>query len=153
MQQRSRRTNPYPFTWEIPVFLFTAVAFLLLMGAQVGRSIANLIAGNGWVFVERPKLITSLGGVLTGHADAGLSGLISPAALGLVWTCIGVVELLVLIGCAVGLKWGLDRWGPGRLHGMAGQAEAEALLGRTRLRKHAKVIRPDLDGSPKGGRR
>lgn len=151
--QRSRRTNPYPFTWEIPVFLFTAVAFLLLMGVQVGRSIANLIAGNGWVFVERPKLITSLSGVLSGHADADLPGLLSPAAPGLVWTCIGVVELLVMIGCAVGLKWGLNRWGPGRLHGMATPAEAEALLGRTRLRKHAKVIRPDLYGSPRGGRR
>lgn len=151
--QRSRRTNPYPFTWEIPVFLFTAVLFLLLMGLQTGRSIANLIAGSGWVFVERPKLITSLGGVLAGHSDVGLSGLTSPATPGLLWTCIGVVELLVLIGCVVGLKWGLARWGPGRLHGMATRTEAETLLGQTRLRKHAKVIRPDLYGSPKGGRR
>ena len=101
--QRSRRTNPYPFTWEIPLFLFTALAFLLLMGLQAARSIANLIAGNGWVFVERPKLITSLGGVITGHADAGLEGLTSPATRS--------------------------------------------------LRRHAKVIRPDLYGSPKGGRR
>ena len=29
-------------------------------------------------------------------------------------------------------------------------AEAEALLGPTRLRKHAKVIRPDLYGPAKG---
>ncbi len=151
--QRSRRTNPYPFTWEIPVFLFTAVLFLVLMGVQAGRSIANLIAGSGWVFVERPKLITSLGGVLTGQADAGIEGLTSPATSSLLWTCVAVVELLVLIGCVVGLKWGLARWGPGRLHGMATRADAETLLGQTRLRKHAKVIRPDLYGSPKGGRR
>jgi len=151
--QRSRRTNPYPFTWEIPLFVFTAVAFLLLMGLQAARSIANLIAGNGWVLIERPKLITSLGGVLTGHADAGLEGLTNPATSSLLWTCIAVVELLVLIGCVVGLKWGLARWGPGRLHGMATRTEAETLLGQTRLRKHAKVIRPDLYGSPKGGRR
>ena len=151
--QTERRHTPYPFTWEIPVFLLTAVAFLLLMGVQVGRSIANLIAGSGWVFVERPKLITSLGGVLTGQADAGFEGLTSPAMSSLLWTCIAVVELLVLIGCVVGLKWGLARWGPGRLHGMATRADAETLLGQTRLRKHAKVIRPDLYGSPKGGRR
>lgn len=151
--QRSRRTNPYPFTWEIPLFLFTAVAFLLLMGLQAARSIANLIAGNGWVFVERPKLITSLGGVLSGHADAGLEGLPTPATSSLLWSCIAAVELLVLIGCVAGLKWGLDRWGPRRLHGMATRAEAEGLLGRTRLRKHAKVIRPDLYGGPTGGRR
>ena len=151
--QRSRRTNPYPFTWEIPVFLFTAWLFLVLMGLQTARSIANLIAGSGWVFVERPKLITSLGGVLTGHADAGLEGLTNPATSSLLWTCIAVVELLVLIGCVVGLKWGLERWGPGRLHGMATRTEAETLLGQTRLRKHSKVIRPDLYGSPKGGRR
>ena len=47
--QRSRRTNPYPFTWELPLVLVVAVLFLLLVGVQAGRSIANVIAGSGWV--------------------------------------------------------------------------------------------------------
>lgn len=149
--QRSRRTNPYPFTWEIPAALTVAVVLLLLMGAQVGRSVANVLAGNGWHLVDRAKLFSSLGGVFAGNADAGLAGVQHPAGPGLLWACIGVLELVVLVACVAALKWGLDRWGPGRLQGMATRPEAEALLGIARLRKHAKVIRPDLYGPSKGG--
>ena len=145
--QRSRRTNPYPFTWEIPLALVVAVLFLLLMGVQIGRSAANLLAGNGWVFVDRPALFTSLPGIVSGHADAGLGPLSRPPVPAVLWGSICAVEGIILVGCAAGLKWGLGRWGPGRLHGVATRAEAEALLGRTRLRKHAKVIRPDLYGA------
>ena len=145
--QRSRRTNPYPFTWEIPLALVVAVLFLLLMGVQLGRSAANLLAGNGWVFVDRPALFTSLPGIVSGHADAGLGPLSRPPGPAVLWGSICAVEGIILVICAAGLKWGLGRWGPGRLHGVATRAEAEALLGRTRLRKHAKVIRPDLYGA------
>ncbi len=151
--QRSRRTNPYPFTWELPLALVVAVLFLLLVGVQVGRSIANAIAGSGWVFIDRAHLFSSLGGVLAGHADAGLLGLRHPAGPGLLWACVSLVELVILTGGVITLKWGLDRWGPTRLRGMATRSEAEALLGRTRLRKHATVIRPDLYGPSKKGNR
>ena len=151
--QRSRRTNPYPFTWEIPLALAVVVVFLLLMGAQLGRSIANVFAGGGWVFVDRAQLFTSVVGILQGNAEAGLAGLCHRAGTGLLWACVTAIEGGIVVGCAVALKWGLGRWGPGRLHGVATRAEAEALLGRTRLRKHAKVIRPDLYGSSKGGAR
>ena len=149
--QRSRRTNPYPFTWEIPLALVVAVLFLLLMGVQAGRSIANAAAGNGWVFVDRPLIFSSLGGILAGHAEAGLTGIDHPAGTGLLWAAIGVVEFVVLVACVIGLKAGLSRWGPTRVQGMATRGEAESLLGLTRLRKHAKVIRPDLYGASKGG--
>ena len=145
--QRSRRTNPYPFTWEIPLALVVAVLFLVLMGVQIGRSAANLLAGNGWVFVDRAALFTSLPGIVSGHADAGLGPLSRPPGPAVLWGSICAVEGIILVICAAGLKWGLGRWGPGRLHGVATRAEAEALLGRTRLRKHAKVIRPDLYGA------
>ena len=145
--QRSRRTNPYPFTWEIPLALVVAVLFLLLLGVQLGRSAANLLAGNGWVFVDRPALFTSLPGIVSGHADAGLGPLSRPPGPAVLWGSICAVEGIILVICAAGMKWGLGRWGPGRLHGVATRAEAEALLGRTRLRKHAKVIRPDLYGA------
>ena len=145
--QRSRRTNPYPFTWEIPLALVVAVLLLLLMGVQLGRSAANLLAGNGWVFVDRAALFTSLPGIVSGHADAGLGPLSRPPGPAVLWGSICAAEGIILVICAAGLKWGLGRWGPGRLHGVATRAEAEALLGRTRLRKHAKVIRPDLYGA------
>ena len=149
--QRSRRTNPYPFTWEIPVGLSVVAGLLLLLGVQAGRSIANTIAGNGWIFIDRAQIFSSLGGIVTGRADTGLAEIHHPAGPGLLWSCIGVLELSLLVACAVALKWGLDRWGPGRLQGMATRSEAEALLGINRLRKHAKVIRPDLYGTSNGG--
>jgi len=149
--QRSRRTNPYPFTWEIPVALSVAALLLLLLGVQAGRSVANMLAGNGWHLVDRAQLFSSLGGIFAGNADAGLTGVQHPAGPWLLWSCIGVLELVVLAACVVALKCGLDRWGPGRLQGMATRSEAEALLGTTRLRRHAKVIRPDLYGPSKGG--
>ena len=148
--QRSRRTNPYPFTWEIPVALSVAALLLLLLGVQAGRSVANVLAGNGWHLVDRAQLFSSLGGIFAGSADAGLTGVQDPAGPGLLWSCIGFLELVVLVACMVVLKWGLNRWGPGRLQGMATRSEAEALLGTTRLRKHAKVIRPDLYGTSNG---
>ena len=151
--QRSRRTTPYPFTWEIPVGIVSAVLLALVVGVQAGRSLANLGAGNGWLFVDRIALFTTLGPLLSGQAYAGLPTVVSPASAALLWTCIGIVELLVLTAIGWTVKFGFDRWGPSRLRGMATAAEAEALLGRTRLRRHAKVIRPDLYGAPRGARR
>ena len=42
--------------------------------------------------------------------------------------------------------WAYQRWGPGRMRGMATAAEAEKLLGVTRLRKVGGIVRPDLYG-------
>ncbi|NHA70157.1 hypothetical protein [Phycicoccus flavus] len=144
--QRSRRTNPYPYTWEVPASALLALLLLLLLGLQAGRSVANLVTGNGWVFVARDDLFTSLGGVLGGDAAAGLQEVTHPAPAGLMWTCVAVLEVLVLVGSVWAAAWALGRWGPGRLRGVASVAEAERLLGRARLRRHAKVIRPDLYG-------
>lgn len=149
--QRSRRTNPYPFTWEIPAAVGVAVIMLLLLGLQAGRTVANAVVGNGWRVIDRAHLFSTLGGIFTGHADSGLLGVADPAGVALLWTCIGGVELVVLIGCGITVKGGLDRWGPGRVRGMATHSEAEALLGLTRLRKHATLIRPDLYGPGRGG--
>ncbi|NMR21614.1 hypothetical protein [Cellulomonas fimi] len=151
--QRTRRTTPYPFTWEIPVGIVFAVLLALVLGLQAGRSLANLVVGNGWVFVDRLALFTTLAPIVSGQAGAGLPAVGHPATPGLLWACVGVVELLVVLVMTWAVKSGLDRWGPARLRGMATATEAEALLGRTRLRRHAKVIRPDLYGAPRGGRR
>ncbi|CAN5270855.1 hypothetical protein BH11ACT1_BH11ACT1_14050 [soil metagenome] len=151
--QRSRRTNPYPYTWEIPVGVLVAVLLALVLAVQTGRSVANLAAGNGWVLVDRAAMVTTVGPVLGGNAGAGLPAVAHPAAPELLWTWVAFVSLLVVVALGWAVKAGLDRWGPLRLRGMATAAEAESLLGRTRLRRHAKVIRPDLYGAPRGGRR
>ena len=40
--------------------------------------------------------------------------------------------------------WAWPRWGPGRLRGMATTAQADQMLGRSRLVRVADVVRPDL---------
>lgn len=147
--QRSRRSNPYPFTWEVPAASVVAVVLLLVLGLQAGRSVANLVAGNGWMFVDRAGLFGTLGVLLGGDAATGLPGVPQPADPGLLWTCVAVVEAVIVVAVASATKWGLDRWGPGRWHGMATSSDVEALLGRSRLRRHARVIRPDLYGTPR----
>ena len=167
--QRERRRDPYPWTWEIPLGIGIGVLLVTTAGIQLGRSLANLVAGAGWTWPASetasasasasgpfPSPLgsafwSSLPGVLAGHADAGLSpappasDLAAPVAL---WACLVVTELLLLAGCGwVGAR-GYQRWGPGRMKGMATAAEAETLLGITRLRKVAKYVRPDLHGRP-----
>ena len=146
--QRARRTNPYPFTWEIPVAAVVATVLLLVLGIHAGRAVANLVAAGGLTLPSRETLFTSVPGVLGGDAGAGLTGttahLAGTTALRL-W--LAVVEALVLTLTVWVAKVGLGRWGPGRIHGMATREEAGRLLGRSRLRKVGAVVRPDLYGN------
>ena len=152
--QRSRRITPYPLTWEIPTAAVFGLLLVLALGVQAGRSIANLVAGARWRFVDRADLFATIPDILGGDAAAGLTGLLQDtASIGLLRVCIGVTCVLVLVLSGWLTKIALDRWGPGRLQGMATAAEAETLLGRSRLRRHAQVIRPDLYGRARGTRR
>ncbi|WP_404388823.1 hypothetical protein [Humibacillus xanthopallidus] len=145
--QQSRRSNPYPFTWEIPLMLAVTVMLLLVLGVQAGRAAANLAAGAGVSFPPREALFTSVPGILAGDASAGLprgaGSLASPAA---VRGWVAASELMILIVmCWAGRALWL-RWGPHRIHGMASKAEAQHLLGRRRLHRVRGIIRPDLYG-------
>ena len=150
MSQRSRRHDPYPWTWEIPLGVVLVILMVLVCGVHLGRGIANVWAGAGWAFPRRVELFRSLPAVLAGDAAAGLDGLngsiSSPSA---VWTWIVATEVMLLTAAALVLKLVLDRWGPGRLRGMASRGEAERLLGVTRLRKVRSVVRPDLYDLPR----
>ena len=146
--QRSRRRDPYPLTWEIPLGIVAAVLLVLAGGVHAGRAVANLLAGAGWALPARVEVFTSLPGVLAGDAAAGLTALGGPVAgPALLWICLAVTELALLAVIAAGAWAGMDRWGPGRLRGMATRAEAERLLGLSRLRSVRAVVRPDLYGS------
>jgi hypothetical protein len=143
--QRERRRDPYPWTWELPVGLVVAFLVLAVLAAHLGRAVANRVAGAGWAVPARVDLFTSLPRLLAGRADAGLPNASGPFASSsevLAW--VAVTELLLLAAVLSGLKLALDRCGPGRMRGMASGREAEQLLGRSRLRSHAPVIRPDL---------
>lgn len=145
--QQSRRTNPYPLTWEIPCAVTVAVLFLLVLGVHAGRTAANIIAGAGITWPSSDKLITSLPGVLRGDATAGLTPQPGPVATPRatqVWIVLTEAISLALMLWAATISW--VRWGPGRVRGMATRTEVENLLGRRRLRRSASVIRPDLYG-------
>lgn len=144
--QRSRRTNPYPFTWEIPLAALVGVLLVLILGAHAGRALANLLGGAGLAFTPNAALFTSLVPILRGDAAAGLPSTVHAASPTALRTWIAVVETIVAIGLGWAAKAALERWGPGRVQGMASPTEAEQLLGRTRLRKVSAVVRPDLYG-------
>ena len=145
--QRSRRNDPHPFTWEIPAAIIAGVLLVLVFGIHIGRAAANLLAGAGWAWPAREELFRSLPAILGGDGGAGLlRALHGGAGQGALWTSISVCELILLILLAWAFKLGLDRWGPQRVQGMATRAQAEQMLGRTRLRKASAVVRPDLYG-------
>ena len=158
--QRERRRDPYPWTWEIPLAVALAGGLTIVIGLQLGRSVANLLAGAGWTWPDPdagqfPSPIgtafwTSLPDVLTGDSSAGLAQQEASsdrlAGSSLTWGCLVATEALILAALSWLAIFVLQRWGPGRMRGMATATEAEHLLGVTRLRKVASIVRPDLHG-------
>lgn len=145
--QRSRRVNPHTTTWEIPLAAVVVVVLLFILGVHAGRAGANLIAGAGLHFPPREELFVSVFPALGGDAGAGLvprPDHVAGVTATRIW--IGIVEVLNLALMLWASKIAWDRWGPSRVHGMATRTEAEKLLGRSRLRRNAAVIRPDLYG-------
>lgn len=133
--QRDRRHNPLPFTWEIPAGVACAVLLVLTLGVHVGRGLADLTEGRGWVWPRQTELFTSIPVILNntgGHSAVNQH------------TWIVTVELLLIaaLAWAGSIVW--RRWGPSRLKGMATPQQAEQVLGVRRLRRVARVIRPDL---------
>lgn len=141
--QTSRRSTPYPWTWEIPAAALTTVSVLLVLAVHAGRTLANGTSVGEWAFTPREGLFTSLPDLFAGDARAGLPP--GPAASqGALFAWVALCEsatCALLIACTVYL---LRRWGPGRVRGMASRAEAEQLLGLRRLRATAPLVRPDL---------
>ena len=142
--QADRRRDPYPFTWEIPVGVLTGWLLLAGLGVHLARALANWFAGAGWTWPAGKGLFPSLPSVLAGDPTAGVV-LHGPAAgQAALYGWLIAVQLVVLAGTIIAAVWGLRRWGPGRMYGMASPAEAEQILGVSRLRRVAPIIRPDL---------
>ena len=143
--QQSRRTTPYPYTWEIPFTATITVVLTLVFAAHIARTLANVFAGAGWDFTPHAALFTALPGVLGGGARAGV-GPGPPASPVLLYTSLVVVEVVTVTPIIWAVIAGMLQWGPARVRGMATRAEADTLLGLRRLRKVAPVVRPDLHG-------
>lgn len=142
--QSERRRNPYPLSWELPVGMLTSWLVLSGIGVHLARAVANLLSGGGWAWPAGRALFTSLPAVVAGNPRAGLAitgGTASPALL---YTALAIVELGITAATITAAWWVWRRWGDTAMKGMATPAEAEHILGVTRLRRHAAVIRPDL---------
>src|SRR5689334_2720487 len=112
--QQARRTNPYPWTWEIPAAIVGLVLLLLAFALHLARAIANLLSGAGWQLTPRPALFSSLLRMIAGDAGAGLPDTpTGHASSGALWFWIATTELLVLAAVVLVLRWGLAQWGPG----------------------------------------
>jgi hypothetical protein len=145
MSQRSRRQDPYPWTWEIPLAVILPLLVLISFGVHLGRAIANVLAGCDWRFPSRVDLFGSLPAVLRGDARAGLVDLHGPGASPpSLLMCVAATELILVATTVFLIKYGFNRWGPERMRGVATRGEAEKLLGVTRLRRSRKIVRPDL---------
>jgi hypothetical protein len=152
MSQRSRRQDPYPWTWEIPLVIVLAGLALISFGVHLGRAVANVLAGCDWRFPGRVDLFRSLPAVLRGDAGAGLVDLHGPGASpSSLLICVAATELILLAATVLLIKLGLDCWGPAGTRGVATPGEAEKLLGVTRLRRSRKIVRPDLYGKRRQG--
>jgi len=143
--QQSRRTTPYPYTWEIPLTATITVVLTLVLAAHTARTLANVLAGAGWDFTPQTELFTALPDILGGDARAALDPGVS-ASPGLLYTCLVVVEVVTVMLIVWAFIAGMRQWGPAKVRGMATRAEADTLLGVGRLRKVAPVVRPDLHG-------
>jgi hypothetical protein len=148
--QIARRHDPYPWTWE-PVALWGLMLLMvLLLGVQAGRGLANWVAGAGFTWPPDDNVVSSIVGVIGGDPAAGLAPphqldhLANPRLL---HGSLIITEIVLLIAYGVATLFVLRTWGPWRVLGMASREQAERLLGRTRLRKVADVVRPDLYGS------
>jgi hypothetical protein len=142
--QAERRRDPYPFTWEIPVGILATWLLLAGLATHTGRAIANWTAGAGWTWPAGRALFASLPDLLTGDPTAGLTLHHPPASPAAVYGWIITVQILLAATIISTTVWALRRWGPGRMKGMASPEDAEQILGISRLRKVAPILRPDL---------
>ena len=142
--QRERVQDQYPWTWEIPMAVVCAIVVVGVVVCQLGRSIANLVAGGAWRWPPMDKLVTSLPGVLGGDATAGLVSVQHAASPTALWAWLACVALLTITASSLACVWAWRQWGPGRMRGMATVTEAHELLGEDRLWKVRHVVRPDL---------
>jgi hypothetical protein len=152
MSQRSRRQDPYPWTWEMPLAVILAILVLISFGVHLGRAVANVLVGCSRRFPSRVNLFSSLPAVLRGDAAAGLVHLHGPGASpSSLLMCVAATELILLAATVFLIKLILHRWEPGRMRGVATSSEAERRLGVTRLRRSRKIVRPDLYGKHRRG--
>lgn len=154
--QRHRDPVPLSSGGEIAFVILAAVLLVLALAALAGLAVATAWFGGGWVWPHGSDTIGHvLAGLLTGHPGAGLptADLARVPSRVAVYTCIAIAELIALAVLIAGAA-ALHRWvRPGDARrGMASRWQAQQVLGITRLRANARLIRPDLHTCTRTGR-
>lgn len=139
------RRDPYPWTWEPAVAGLLGFGLVVAVSVHLGRAAACLVTGVGTCWVEQAAFLTSVWGVLSGDASAGLAEPVEVPRRVLM-VSIALTVGIVLVLTAMCLVWVIRRWGNGALKGVASVDEVERLLGRRRLFRVRGVVRPDLYG-------
>lgn len=143
-----READPYPWSWELPAVCLAVVVCVALAALHAGRSFAFAVAGRGWVWPAPDQLLSSVPRLLAGQTSSGLGAAVAPVAPSLVAAGIAATELLTFSVLGL-LAWQLlVRVGPSAVRGVASSAEVNRLLGRSRLSRARKVVRPDLCAPP-----
>jgi type IV secretion system protein VirD4 len=147
------RTDIAPLTWEVPAAGLAGWAVLAALLLPAGRGLATIVTGHGFQWPHgSPRILASIGGLLTGHPDKGLdpagSSALPPLLLIYALIIAGEVLLAGLTTWLVVLWW--HRLGPGARDGMASRVEVHAVLGIANLHRRRALIRPDLhpNGDP-----
>jgi hypothetical protein len=142
--QRERVQDSYPWTWEIPAGVACGLGLAVVLGWQVARSVANWLAGAGWVWPAAGQVFGSVPGLLAGDASAGVAVGHHAVTASVLWVAMIAATLLTLAAGVLASLWAWRRWGNGGMRGMASIAEARELLGADRLYRVRHVVRPDL---------
>jgi type IV secretion system protein VirD4 len=136
-----------PLTWELPAALALGWVCVTAMLLPSARGAASWLSGAGWVWPDTgASLIASLLGPMSGHPLAALTATTAAGLPGpsVVYALVTVFEALWLVVSLLGLRVWWQRWGPGMRAGLATRSEVQKVLGRSRMRRHRAVIRPDL---------
>lgn len=143
--QRARRVDPYPATWEVPLGIVAGSLAATLLALHLARAVANWLTGGRWELTPVAEWITAVPGIVSGDAGAGLKDPVDVAGPVLLWLLIVVHELATVAALVVVGIWSWRRFKPAVL-GVASAEETEQMLGLSRLRANAGIIRPDLYG-------
>jgi len=150
--ERSRRERFEPntlplFEWLIFGLAVAVVAVSAFATPLNVQAVVLALGGHGFTWPE--NLLAAWGGIVHGDFGRGLPKAAAGAVPGFstMTALAGIAEAVVLASLWVLGSWLAEATGRTRRYGIASRAQASEALGLVRLRRVAKVIRPDLYGS------
>lgn len=138
---------------EIAIVVLAVALFVLALAALVGVGAAAALFGSGWVWPHGTRAAAQeLRGLMAGDPAAGGSPTLARRIPGraTVIACVAVAELVAVVTMgAAGVLVARYRQPGDARGGMATRSQAGQVLGASRVRAAAAVIRPDLHARPR----